>query len=63
MHENGDCEQLIAKTAGALTNDVLRLLFFSVQQNNIDLCIRYAVEQYVSLWYLQDVLQRLQQKH
>ncbi|KAJ7247745.1 hypothetical protein C8J57DRAFT_1673546 [Mycena rebaudengoi] len=52
MHENGDCEQLIAKTAGALTNDVLRLLFFSVQQNNIDLCIRYAVEQNIDEHYL-----------
>ncbi|KAJ7291882.1 hypothetical protein C8J57DRAFT_221123 [Mycena rebaudengoi] len=48
MHENGDCEQLITKTAGALTNDVLRLLFVSVQQNNINLCIRYAVEQNIN---------------
>ncbi|KAF7354257.1 GTP-binding protein [Mycena venus] len=43
MHENGDCEQLITKTAGALTDDVLRLLFVSVQQNNINLCIYCAV--------------------
>ncbi|KAJ7478002.1 hypothetical protein B0H11DRAFT_2029029 [Mycena galericulata] len=43
MHENGDCKQLITKTAGALNNDVLRLLFVSVQQNNIDLSISYAV--------------------
>ncbi|KAJ7900406.1 hypothetical protein B0H13DRAFT_1622465 [Mycena leptocephala] len=44
MHENGDCEHLITKTADALTDDVLKLLFVSVQQNNIDLCIRYAVK-------------------
>jgi hypothetical protein len=44
MHENGDCEQLITKTASALTDDVLRLLFVSVQQNNIHLCIYYAVQ-------------------
>ncbi|KAJ7251933.1 hypothetical protein C8J57DRAFT_1077810 [Mycena rebaudengoi] len=49
MHEDGHCEQLITKTAGALTNDALRLLLVSVQQNNIDLCIYYAVEQYVAL--------------
>ncbi|KAJ7508206.1 hypothetical protein B0H11DRAFT_67518 [Mycena galericulata] len=44
MHKDGDCKQLITKTAGALTNDVLRLLFVSVQQNNIDLCMFYGVE-------------------
>ncbi|KAJ7936245.1 hypothetical protein B0H13DRAFT_388538 [Mycena leptocephala] len=44
MQEDGDCHDLITKTAGALTDEVLRLLFVSVQQNNIDLCIRYAVE-------------------
>ncbi|KAJ7085902.1 GTP-binding protein [Mycena epipterygia] len=39
MQENGDCGQLITKTAGALTDDILRLLFVSVQQNNINLSI------------------------
>ncbi|KAJ6537885.1 hypothetical protein B0H19DRAFT_1078993 [Mycena capillaripes] len=59
MHENGDCEILITKTASAVTNDVLRLLFVSVQQNNIDLCIRYAVEEYVELGCIEDGSQRL----
>jgi hypothetical protein len=63
MYENGDCEQLITKTAGALTDDVLKLLFVSVQQNNIDLCTRYAVDQYVEFCYLQDDSQRLKQQH
>ncbi|KAF7333934.1 GTP-binding protein [Mycena sanguinolenta] len=41
--EQSDCIDLIDKTANALTNDTLKLLFVSVQQNNIDLCIHYAV--------------------
>ncbi|KAF7333945.1 GTP-binding protein [Mycena sanguinolenta] len=38
-----NCIDLINKTANALTDDTLRLLFVSVQQNNIDLCISNAV--------------------
>ncbi|KAJ7738774.1 GTP-binding protein [Mycena metata] len=41
--ENSDCIDLITKTANALSDDTLRLLFVSVQQNNVDLCIRHAV--------------------
>ncbi|KAJ7931842.1 hypothetical protein B0H13DRAFT_2523333, partial [Mycena leptocephala] len=37
------CNELIEKTANALNDETLKLLFVSVQQNNIDLCIRYAV--------------------
>ncbi|KAJ7220341.1 GTP-binding protein [Mycena pura] len=39
------CNELIATTANALTDDRLRLLFVSVQQNNIDVCIEYALRQ------------------
>ena len=39
-----DCKELIDKTANALNNDILKLLFVSVQQNNIDICIRYSVQ-------------------
>ncbi|KAJ7122333.1 hypothetical protein C8R44DRAFT_622326 [Mycena epipterygia] len=38
------CVQLIEKTANVLNDDTLRLLFVSVQQNNIDLCTRYAIK-------------------
>ncbi|KAJ7211622.1 GTP-binding protein [Mycena pura] len=38
-----NCNELMEKTAKALTDDNLRLLFVSVQQNNVDLCIKYAV--------------------
>jgi hypothetical protein len=41
--ETSSCMELIEKTADALTDETLKLLFVSVQQNNIDLRIRYAV--------------------
>ncbi|KAF7335122.1 GTP-binding protein [Mycena venus] len=41
--ETSNCNELIEKTANALTDNTLRLLFISVQQNNIDFCIRYAM--------------------
>jgi hypothetical protein len=41
--KTSSCKELIEKTADALTDDTLRLLLVSVQQNNIDLCIHYAV--------------------
>ncbi|KAJ7756651.1 GTP-binding protein [Mycena metata] len=44
MHKDTtNCNELMEKTAKALTDDNLRLLFVSVQQNNINLCIQYAV--------------------
>jgi hypothetical protein len=43
--EGSNCSELIEKTANALNSDTLKLLFVSVQQNNIDLCIYYAVYQ------------------
>ena len=39
-----DCKKLINETANALNNDILKLLFVSVQQNNIDTCIRFTVQ-------------------
>jgi len=38
-----NCAELIEKTASVLNDDTLKLLFVSVQENNIKLCIRYAV--------------------
>jgi len=34
---------LIEKTASSLDDSALKMLFVSVQQNNIELCIRYAI--------------------
>ncbi|KAJ7026518.1 hypothetical protein C8F04DRAFT_108939 [Mycena alexandri] len=42
--ETSNCMDLIEKTANTLTDDMLKLLFVSVQQNNIDLCIQFAVK-------------------
>ncbi|KAJ7897403.1 hypothetical protein B0H13DRAFT_1718538 [Mycena leptocephala] len=37
-------KKLVQVTASALTNEALRLLFVSVQRNNLDLCAFYAIE-------------------
>jgi len=37
-------KELIEKTSDSLDNLALKILFVSVQQNNLELCIRYAVE-------------------
>ena len=34
---------LIEKTASSLDDTALKMLFVSVQQNNIGLCIKYAI--------------------
>ena len=38
---------LIEKTASSLDDTALKMLFVSVQQNNIGLCVRYAIDEYV----------------
>jgi len=44
MHEElSNCAELISVTDGALSDDALKLLFASVQQNNIDVSIKNAV--------------------
>lgn len=48
-----NCPELTEKTAAVL-NDNLQLLFVSTQQNNLRLCIRYAVEQSVGLLVMMD---------
>ena len=42
---------LSEKTASSLDDTTLKLLFVSVQQNNIDLCVRYAIDLYVMFNY------------
>ena len=42
---------LIEKTASSLDDTALRMLFVSVQQNNIDLCIQSAIYEYVMFSY------------
>jgi hypothetical protein len=40
----GSCGELMNKTANALDDNALRVLFVSAQQNNIDLSIEWAVK-------------------
>ena len=42
---------LIKKTASSLDNTALKMLFVSVQQNNINLCVQYAINAYVMFSY------------
>ena len=48
MHHDDGTHQdqvkvLIEKTADSLNNLALKMLFISIQQNNLELCIRYAI--------------------
>ena len=38
---------LIEKTASSLDDTALKILFVSVQQTNIEICIQYAIDEYV----------------
>ncbi|KIM80056.1 hypothetical protein PILCRDRAFT_9929 [Piloderma croceum F 1598] len=49
--EDSNCGELIEKTANALDDDRLKLLFVSVQQNNIDICIQYTLRLLVISWF------------
>jgi len=37
-------KELIKETAGALDDLALKILFVSVQRNNLELCMEYAVK-------------------
>ena len=42
--EENQCSELSEKTIDILDNDVLVNLFVSTQKNNLDLCIKKAIE-------------------
>ena len=45
MHEPGaECNDLIEKTAGALSSDELQQLFLSTQRINVELCVKHGVK-------------------
>ena len=47
MHKSGgDCNDLIEKTAAALSSKELQQLFLSTQQNNIEICLKYGIERW-----------------
>ena len=43
---------LIEKTASSLDDTALKTLFVSVQRNNIEICIKFAVDLYVNVLVL-----------
>lgn len=43
------CPELTAQTAAVLDDEVLQQLFVSMQQNNLELCIEYAVKRWAIL--------------
>ena len=46
MHQaSSSCAELIEETANAITDDALKVLFLSVQQSNVDSCVRWALEE------------------
>ena len=45
-HQN-QVKVLIGKTASSLDDDALKMLFVSVQKNNIELCVQYAIDMYI----------------
>ena len=45
MHESGaDCNDLIEKTAAALSSEELQQLFLSTQHNNVEICLKYGIQ-------------------
>ena len=44
MHRKSSlCVELIEKTAAALTEDILALMLLAVQRDNIELCVKIAL--------------------
>ena len=56
QNDNGNhqdqVKELTEKTADSLDNLALKVLYVSVQQNNLELCLRYTVEKYVFQYIL-----------
>ena len=46
---------LIERTASSLDDTALKMLFVSVQQNNIQLCVQYAINECVMFSLLRDL--------
>ena len=42
-NSTGDCNELLRKTAAALSDETVLHLFLTVQQNNVSLSIEYAI--------------------
>ena len=50
MHKaESNCDEIVEKMAEAITDHTLQILFVSTQKNNVELCTKYAIREYVSL--------------
>ena len=49
---DANCDELMEKTATAIDSGALLRLFVSTQQNNLRLCIQYAIERWVSMTFI-----------
>ena len=49
-HQN-QVKVLIEKMASSLDDTTLKMLFVSVQKNNIELCVEYAINMYIMSSY------------
>jgi hypothetical protein len=46
MHNSNEgCDTLLEKTAEALNEEAVQMLFVTAQETNIALCIKYAVQE------------------
>ena len=48
---------LIERTASSLDDTALKMLFVSVQQNNIELCVQYAIDSYAKFSFIYEIRQ------
>jgi len=59
--DNADCGPLLECTTGALDEEAMQMLLISMQQTNLALCIKHAVEKYnihlLTVTYLTSSLQ------
>ena len=46
MHKQGQCTDLIDKTANELGNDVVTLMLVAVQKDNLELSVKHAIRRY-----------------
>ena len=44
-------KELIRHTASSIDNLALKMLFVTVQQNNLEVCIQHTVEKYATLFH------------
>ncbi|KAJ7347133.1 hypothetical protein DFH08DRAFT_870439 [Mycena albidolilacea] len=49
------CKELIKKTAATISDDALRMLFVSVQRNNISLSVRYALANAIDQTHIREI--------